>query len=103
MSATQSNAKPSKVKVTIRPATEADAATVAEFEQQLSITTEGNRLDQAAVERGVRVPLERPNLARIFVACVYRRAGDNNDSFVSAPDDEDDSSDNADKAKKVEE
>eukprot|EP00672_Neobodo_designis_P021063 CAMPEP_0174832738 /NCGR_PEP_ID=MMETSP1114-20130205/3829_1 /TAXON_ID=312471 /ORGANISM="Neobodo designis, Strain CCAP 1951/1" /LENGTH=404 /DNA_ID=CAMNT_0016066603 /DNA_START=65 /DNA_END=1279 /DNA_ORIENTATION=- len=103
MSATQSNAKPAKVKVTIRPATEADAATVAEFEQQLSITTEGNRLDQAAVERGVRVPLERPNLARIFVACVYRRAGENNDSFVSAPDDEDDSSDDKNGAKKVEE
>ena len=81
-------AKPSKVRVHIRAATVADCATVAEFEQQLSITTEGNRLDDAAVERGVRVPLERPNLARIFVSCVYRNEGGDG-SFVSAPDDDD--------------
>ena len=83
--------KPAKVKVAIRPATSGDAPIVAEFEQQLSVTTEGNRLDEAAVERGVRVPLERPNLARIFVACVYRDATTADDSsFVSAPDDDED-------------
>jgi GNAT superfamily N-acetyltransferase len=54
--------------VIVRMATEEDTEAVVEFEQSLAQETEGKRLNDACIRRGVVVPLRSPHLARVYVA-----------------------------------
>jgi ribosomal protein S18 acetylase RimI-like enzyme len=52
----------------VRKATIADAATIISFQTSMAKETEGIDLDQAALTRGVRIPLEREGIAQYYVA-----------------------------------
>ena len=54
--------------VVVRRATEADVATIVEFQLAMALETEGLALDRAVVTRGVSRPFATPNLADYYVA-----------------------------------
>ena len=60
------SAKPSLF--VVRKATIADAQTIMSFQTNMAKETENIDLDQNALERGVRIPLEREGIAQYFVA-----------------------------------
>src|SRR5687767_2743552 len=57
------------LKLQIRDATLADAATIADFNQRLAMETEDKRLDDATLRRGVQRLLADGTRGRYFVAC----------------------------------
>ena len=58
----------STCELSIRPATPADARTVAEFNTRLALETEGKRLDPDVALRGARLGLQKPECCRYFLA-----------------------------------
>jgi len=57
-----------KSNLTIRPAREIDAGTIADFNAAMALQTEHLKLDRDVLNRGVRAALADPNKARYFVA-----------------------------------
>lgn len=54
--------------IRVRTASEADIATIAEFNRGIAMETEKATLDRNQAEVGVRKALQRPDLCRFFVA-----------------------------------
>lgn len=58
----------SAVSITIRPATLADAAIIADFNTRLALESENKRLNPGAIAAGVQALLENPHHGRYFIA-----------------------------------
>jgi ribosomal protein S18 acetylase RimI-like enzyme len=54
-------------RIILREATQSEFDVVVAFEQDLAMETEGKRIDDMCLARGVRGPLERPHLARFLL------------------------------------
>jgi GNAT superfamily N-acetyltransferase len=55
-------------RIFIRDATARDAAIIADFNCRLAWDSEGKNLEQAVIDLGVRLALEKPELCRYFLA-----------------------------------
>ena len=54
--------------ITVRPATPADLAVIADYNTRLAAETEDKQLDPATITAGVRAALAKPDACRYFIA-----------------------------------